>query len=158
MKRNTYTWGLLRTTGLLWSKQCMQSLDALQDWIYAKICKIDQQVIINLFRSIKDRIVKSAADGPYLSFKWIDIFSTSLLLFGSYIFIITISSNLSHILDRFDLFWIIIKMFYWTCGVLRLRCQMYNTNQVGNHGGSIHIRAWHIWDLADELSFSWFRV
>ena len=46
-----------------------KSLDALKQRIRSKIRGVDQQVIINLFRSIKSNIVKTAADGPYSTFK-----------------------------------------------------------------------------------------
>ena len=43
----------------------VKSFDALQHFIHGKICKIDQQIIINVFRSIKNRIIKSPAESPY---------------------------------------------------------------------------------------------
>ena len=46
-----------------------KSLDALQQQIYAKICQIGQQFIIDIFRPINNSIARSAADCPYSTLK-----------------------------------------------------------------------------------------
>ena len=47
--------------------------------IPAKIRKVYKQVI-NLFRSIKANLIKTAEEGPYATFKWIDSFLFDFLL------------------------------------------------------------------------------
>ena len=60
-----------------------KSLDALKRRNWAKIRKIDPQVIVNLFRSIKANLIKTA-DGAYATFKWIDSFLFNFLLFYTF--------------------------------------------------------------------------
>ena len=119
MKGNTYTWGLLRTTSLPWSKQCMQGLaegyqamsaNALQYRINAKTYKIDQHIIINLFNSIKE-CCQIRGRWTLLDLQMSRYFPTLLLFFGSCVSTITISSHSSRILDKFNLFLSVIKCF-----------------------------------------------
>ena len=102
-------WAALKQTVHAGGRQ-KKSFDALLDWIHTKICKIDQQIIINLFRLIKNSILKFAADSPYWTFKWFDIFQPH------YCFsLLRIHYNnifaFKPFLDRFDLFWLVIKCF-----------------------------------------------
>ena len=59
------------------------SVDAQKRRNWAEIREIDQQVIINLFRSIKANLIKTA-EGPYAAFKWIDSFLFNFLLFYTF--------------------------------------------------------------------------
>ena len=119
VKGNTYTWGLLRTTSLPWSKQCVQGLaegyqamsaNALQYRINAKTYKIDQHIIINLFNSIKE-CCQIRGRWTLLDLQMSRYFPTLLLFFGSCVSTITISSHSSRILDKFNLFLSVIKCF-----------------------------------------------
>ena len=60
-----------------------KSLEALKRRNRAKIREIDQQVVVNLFRSIKANLIKTA-EGPYATFKWIDSFLFDFLLFYTF--------------------------------------------------------------------------
>ena len=60
-----------------------KSFDALKRHNRAKIRKVDQQVIFNLFHSIKANLIETA-EGPYTAFKCIDSFLFNFLLFYTF--------------------------------------------------------------------------
>ena len=60
-----------------------KSLEALKRRNWSKIREIDQQVIVNQFRSIKANLIKMAK-GPYAIFKWIDSLVFNFLLFYTF--------------------------------------------------------------------------
>ena len=80
-----------------------RSSPSMQQRINAKIYKIDQHIIINLFSSFK-KCCQIRGRWTLLDLQMNWYLPIWLLVFGSYVFMITICSHSSHILNRFHLF------------------------------------------------------